>query len=143
MAQTGIEVKEFVYARLCCLTLHDASTQYPSMTIRLVSIATVACLLSALLQAGAGESAADKVQLKPPCHGLMTSGWGQLPSEKLAFIDSVAINVEWRQLETKDQAFDGPAWDKIEAARKRGFRSRVRVLCGIYYLAGGEHLGCR
>ncbi len=71
-------------------------------------------------------------QLKPPCRGLMTSGWGRLPPDDLDFVDCAAVNVPWRDLETADQKFDGPAWEKIEAARRRGLGIRLRVLCGIY-----------
>jgi hypothetical protein len=79
--------------------------------------------------AGSRLSAAE---LKPACRGLMTSGWGGLPPANLPFVECAAVNVPWSALETADQRFDGPGWEKIEAARRRGLRIRLRIFCGIH-----------
>jgi len=72
------------------------------------------------------------VALKLACRGLMASGWGGLPPADLDFINCAAVNVPWSALETADQKFDGSGWEKIDAARQRGLRIKLRILCGIH-----------
>jgi hypothetical protein len=95
-------------------------------------LAAPLALAAMLATTVSGAELAAPPGLKPACQGLMTSGWGPLPGTDLNFIDSVAINVRWADLEPKDQQFDGPDWGKIEEARKHGYHIKLRVLCGIY-----------
>ena len=94
--------------------------------------ATALALVAMLAATSSGTEPANPPALKSACQGLMTSGWGKLPSADLKFINSVAINVRWANLEPQAQQFNGPDWDKIEEARKHGYRIKLRILCGIY-----------
>lgn len=77
--------------------------------------------------------------LKEPCRGLMTRD--SLPPAEWTFIDSVVVQVSWKDLETEDQKFEGPGWAQIEAARRKGFKIRLRILCGIHAPAFVKALG--
>jgi hypothetical protein len=72
----------------------------------------------------------EAADLKSACRGLMIRDYrGQ---ELWPFIDSVVVQLGWRELETADEVFDGPGWAKIEQARKiPGIKIRLRILCGI------------
>jgi len=99
---------------------------------RLLLQAISALSVGAVLWANCREKCVDAEELKPACAGLMTSGWGGLPPPNLPFVDCAAVNVPWSALETADQEFDGPGWEKIETARQRGLRLRLRIFCGIH-----------
>lgn len=50
----------------------------------------------------------------------------------MAFLDSVVVQVGWKELETADQQFDGPGWNKIEQIRKLGLKIRLRLFAGVH-----------
>jgi hypothetical protein len=57
-------------------------------------------------------------------------------------MDSVVAHVLWKDLETADQKFDGPAWEQIEKTRKiPGIKIRLRVMCGIHAPAFVKKIG--
>jgi hypothetical protein len=77
--------------------------------------------------------------VKPPCRGLMPR---DLPSKQTwDFLDSVVVQVNWKDLEPAEGKYDGPAWEKIERARKEGYKIRLRILCGIHSPAYVKKLG--
>lgn len=68
--------------------------------------------------------------LKAPCRGLMIRDCRSQPT--MSFIDSGVVQVGWKELETADQRFDGPGWDKIEHMRRFGLKIRLRILAGAH-----------
>lgn len=72
----------------------------------------------------------DTEILKPPCRGLMIRDCNGRPP--MPFIDSVVVQVGWKDLERADQQFDGPGWSKIERIRQFGLKIRLRVLAGVH-----------
>jgi hypothetical protein len=101
--------------------------QPPACLVSRIWILSTALLAAlAVAPAGAAEPAAA---LKPPCHGLMVRDLQ--PGQRLPdFIDSAVVQVDWAELEPKDQDFSGPGWAKIEAARHQCGSLRLRIFAG-------------
>ncbi|MGH3371686.1 MAG: hypothetical protein ACRDPR_16970, partial [Nocardioidaceae bacterium] len=76
-----------------------------------------------------GPTALRAAEPKPVAAGIMTRD-GTVPADPL-FTSAVAA-ADWADLETSDQAFDGPGWSTIDAllANSRNPRLRLRISAG-------------
>lgn len=73
----------------------------------------------------------NRARLKRLAEGLyLTSG----VSTEMPFIDHLVIGTTWAALERRDQAFDGPAWDRIRRLMRRepDVKVRLRILAGRF-----------
>jgi hypothetical protein len=73
----------------------------------------------------------DAARLKPLAEGLYLTS--RLSTE-MPFIDHLVIGTTWAALEPSDQAFDGPAWDRIHRLmrRERDLKVRLRIMAGRF-----------